>query len=210
MALSTPASSRTSQLLRFLRRPAAFVGSNWAGLLACVSVVGLVPGLAGVMRVVTDLDRHDDEPFVVPLRQVASTWRRDLPVTLLLWVVVVLGGLNTFAIIQVDAGTRVAVVGFLVPVVWAALVFISAYVAATAAQPHGASRHDVLGLAAMIVRQRPVRTWLTPVLLVAMAPVILLPPLTVAVGLSLPGWVLGEWFGVSAWRRRLDPETRTS
>lgn len=118
----------------------------------------------------------------------------------------VLGALDTYAVTQVEVGMRVAVVGFLVPVVWAACVFVAAYVAAASAEPLDASRHDVLGLTAVLVKRRPVRSLLTPLMLVALAPVVLLPPLTVAVGLSLPGWFMGEWFGVAAWRRRLDPD----
>jgi len=55
--LSTPASSRTSRLLHALRKPAAFFASDWAALVAVATILGVVPGLAGVMRVVTDLDR---------------------------------------------------------------------------------------------------------------------------------------------------------
>ena len=204
--MSTPASSRTSRLLHALRKPAAFFASDWAALVAVATILGVVPGLAGVMRVVTDLDRYEDEPFMTPLRQLRATWRRDLPVSLLLWVVLVLGALDTYAVTQVEVGMRVAVVGFLVPVVWAACVFVAAYVAAASAEPLDASRHDVLGLTAVLVKRRPVRSLLTPLLLVALAPVVLLPPLTVAVGLSLPGWFMGEWFGVAAWRRQLDPD----
>jgi hypothetical protein len=112
-------------------------------------------------------------------------------------VVLVLGALDTYAVTQVEVGMRVAVVGFLVPVVWAACVFVAAYVAAASAEPLDASRHDVLGLTAVLVQRRPVRS---------LAPVVLLPPLTVAVGLSLPAWFMGEWFGVAAWRRQLDPD----
>lgn len=204
--MSTPASSRTSRLLHALRKPAAFFASDWAALVAVATILGVVPGLAGVMRVVTDLDRYEDEPFMTPLRQLRATWRRDLPVSLLLWVVLVLGALDTYAVTQVEVGMRVAVVGFLVPVVWAACVFVAAYVAAASAEPLDASRHDVLGLTAVLVQRRPVRSLLTPLLLVALAPVVLLPPLTVAVGLSLPAWFMGEWFGVAAWRRQLDPD----
>jgi hypothetical protein len=206
MALSTPASSRSSRLLVALRKPAAFFASNWAALLAVATIVGVVPGMAGVMRVVSDLDRYEEEPFMTPLRQVRATWRRDLPVSLLLVVVLGLGALNTYAVTRVEVGMRVAVVGFLVPVVWAACIFVAAYVAAASAQPLNASRHEVLGLTALLMRRRPVRSLLTPLFLVALAPVVVLPPLTVAVGLSLPAWFMGEWFGVAAWRRQLDPD----
>ena len=206
MALSTPASSRTSRLLHTLRKPAAFFASNWAALVSVATIVGAVPGLAGVVRVVNDLDRYEDEPFMTPLRQLRATWRRDVPVSLLLVVVLVLGALNTYAVTQVQVGLRVAVVGFLVPVVWAVGMFVAAYVAAASAQPLDATRHDVLGLAAVLMKRRPVRSLLTPLLLVALAPVVLLPPLTVAVGLSLPAWFMGEWFGVAMWRRQLDPD----
>lgn len=47
-------------LVKFLRIPAAFIAANWAGLLCVLSVVGLVPGLAGNARVTADLDEHAD------------------------------------------------------------------------------------------------------------------------------------------------------
>lgn len=209
MASSTPASSRptrSARLLNLLRRPAAFFASNWAGLLALLSVVGTVSGLAGVVRVVTDLDRYEDEPFVSVWRQVRATWRRDLPVSLLVWVVTVMGALNLYGVVYSDSATRVAVVGFLVPILWGVGVFVPAYTAAASAQPYDASRTDVLGLTATLVKRRWARALLTPVLLVALLPVLVIPPLTVAVGLSVPAWVLGEWYGVTPWRGRLDPD----
>lgn len=169
-------------------------------------MVGTVAALAGAMRVVTALDRYEDEPFVAPLRQVRATWRRDLPVTLLVWVVGVLGALNAYAVTHVASAMRVLVVGFLVPVVWGVIAFVSAYVSSASALPLTATRHDVLALVARMIRDRPVRSFLTPVLLVAMAPVIVLPPFTVAAGVSLPGWVVGEWLAVARWRQTLDPD----
>src|SRR5690606_39426550 len=72
---------REMRLLRWLRVPAAFVATTWAGLLAVV-VLGLVPATAGAQRVMTRLDDHADEPGPVVLRQLRRTgWRRQ-PVSL--------------------------------------------------------------------------------------------------------------------------------
>ncbi len=173
--------------------------------MAGATLVGVVPGLAGVMRVVTSLDRHVDEGFFTPMRQLRATWRRDLPVSLTFVVVAVMALVNLWAIINVESSVRVAVSGFLIPVVWVVTIMGSAYVAAASAQPWHASREQVLGLTAVLVKQRPVRALLTPLLLLGLLPVVLLPPLTVAVGLSLPAWVAGEWWGVRRWREELDP-----
>lgn len=172
--------------------------------MAGATLVGVVPGLAGVMRVVSDLDEHEDEGFAVPMRQLRTSFWRDLPISLLAVVATVMTGVNLWALLQVDARTRAGVVGFLVPVVWAVVVFLCAYVAAAATVAMDAPRSQVLGMTAMIVRARPLRALVTPVLLIGMAPVIVLPPLTVACGVSIPSWLFAEWLGVPHWRERLE------
>ncbi|WP_022909085.1 hypothetical protein [Aestuariimicrobium kwangyangense] len=195
---------RTQRFMGFLRRPTAFLASNWAGIIAVVSVLLSVPGLAGVTRVVTSLNRHADDAWTTVWRQVASTWRRDLPVSLLLWIVTWGSLANLWAAAQVDSSTRVLVIGVLAPVVWALTVLLAAYTLAASARPVTATRTEVLQLAAMVMKQRPVRAWLTPLVLVVCLPVVLFPPLTVAVGLSVPAWLVGDWWGIRAWREQLD------
>lgn len=196
MASSAPASSRSTRLLDALRRPSAFVSSNWAGLLAVASIVGVVPGLAGVTRVVTDLDRHADEGFVVPWRQVRATLRRDLPLSLTVVVATVMALADLWAVVHVAPATRVMVVGFLVPVLAAVCVFTAGYAVAASTLPFDADRGEVLALCARLLRRHPVRALLTPLLMLVLLPLLVLPPVTIAVGVSLPAWVIAAWWGV--------------
>ncbi|MGJ6980603.1 hypothetical protein ACSDQ9_08760 [Aestuariimicrobium soli] len=197
--------TRTSQLMGFLRKPSAFFSSNWAALVAVLAVVLTIPGLAGVMRVVTSLNRHADEGWATVWRQVQQTWRRDLPISLLAWIVVLGTAANIWAAAHVGSGTRVAVIGFITPIVWVLTVLMAAYTGAASARPLTATRTEVLQLAAMLLKQRPLRAWLTPVVLLVSSPVVFFPPLTVAVGTSVPAWLVGDWLGVRPWREQLDP-----
>ena len=179
-----------------LRTPSAFFSSNWAGILFLLMGATAVPALAGVTRVVTGLDRHSDAGFVTVVRTVKATWRRDLPLSLALVVVVVMGAVNIAVVTTVDPSVRVPVVGFLVPVLWMAFTFIGAYSAVAGTQPLDASRTDVLVGVAQLVRRRPIPAVLLPVIQVLVAPILVFPPSTVAIGLSVPAWIITEWLGV--------------
>ncbi len=179
-----------------LRKPSAFFSSNWAGILFLLMGATAVPALAGVTRVVTGLNRHADEGFVTVVRTVKATWRRDLPLSLALVVVVVMGAANIAAAVAVESAVRVAVVGFIVPVLWMALAFIGLYVAVAGTRPLDADRTDLLVGVAQVVRRRPVAAFLLPLVQVLVAPILIFPPTTVAVGLSVPAWIIAEWLGV--------------
>lgn len=180
-------------LIDRLRKPSALFSSNWAGILWLLPGATAVPALAGVTRVVTDLDRYADEGFVTVTRTVRATWRRDLPVSLTLVVVTVMGLANLFALINSESAVRVLAVGFLVPVLWAALVFLGAYTAVAGTAPLEAGRVEVLSGVADQLRRRPFATLTLPVIQVLVTPIVVFPPLTVAVGLSLPAWIITEW-----------------
>ena len=186
-------------LIDRLRKPSALFSSNWAGILWLLPGVTAVPALAGVTRVATDLTRYADEGFVTVTRTVRATWRRDLPVSLLAVVGLVMGLANLWAIINVASDVRVLVVGFLVPVMWAVLVFVGAYTAVAGTLSVGASRIEVLAAVAALMRSKPLACLTLPVIQVLVTPVVVFPPLTVAVGLSVPAWIIAEWL-------RLRPE----
>lgn len=186
-------------LIDRLRKPSALFSSNWAGILWLLPGVAAVPALAGVTRVATDLTRYADEGFVTVTRTVRATWRRDLPVSLLAVVSLVMGVANLWAIVNVASDVRVLVVGFLVPVLWAVLVFLGCYTAVAGTSPVAASRVEVLAGVAALMRARPLACLTLPVIQVLVTPVVVFPPLTVAVGLSVPAWIIAEWL-------RLRPE----
>lgn len=186
-------------LIDRLRKPSALFSSNWAGILWLLPGVTAVPALAGVTRVATDLTRYADEGFVTVTRTVRATWRRDLPVSLLAVVSLVMGLANLWAIINVASDVRVLVVGFLVPVMWAVLVFVGAYTAVAGTLSVDASRLEVLAAVAALMRAKPLACLTLPVIQVLVTPVVVFPPLTVAVGLSIPAWIIAEWL-------RLRPE----
>lgn len=195
----------SEKLMGFLRKPSAFFSSNWAAGIAVLAVVLTVPGWAGAMRVVTALNRHADEGWAAVWAQVRATWRRDLPISLLAWIVTWGSLANLWAAAQVGSSTRVAVIGFMTPIVWVLTVLLAAYTVAASARPLSATRAEVLQVAAVMMKERPLRAWLTPFLLLLCLPVVLFPPLTVAVGISVPAWLVGDWWGVRQWRERLDP-----
>lgn len=186
-------------LVDHLRKPSALFSSNWAGIVCLLPGVTSIPALAGVTRVATDLHRYADEGFVTVLRTVRATWRRDLPASLLALITVVMGAANLWAVLQVAPEVRVPVVGFLIPVVWAVLVFLGTYTAVAGTSALTATRTELLTGVARLLRARPFPCLTLPLIQILVLPIVIFPPLTVAVGLSIPAWILAEWL-------RLRPE----
>lgn len=180
-------------LIRFLRRPAVFFAANWAALLGVLSVVGLMPALAGATRATTHPEADDDVTFTQTVRHLHRTWRRDLPVTFGTWVFLLLLVADAIVIAQVDSGARVFLVGALVPVAWAVIAWLSAYVVSAAADD--VDRRSVARSATLLVIGRPLRALMAPALVLVLAPVWLLAPLTLAIGFSLPPWVVAKSWG---------------
>lgn len=182
-------------LIRFLRRPAVFFAANWAALVGVVSVVGLVPALASAVRATTHPDADDDVTFTAGLTHLRRTWRRDLPVTLGTWTFLALLLGDAIIVTSIDGGARVFLVGAVLPVAWAVTAWLTAYV--TCAAEQGVDRREVAGRATALVVRRPLRALLAPALVLVLAPVWLLAPLTIAVGFSLPPWVLARAWGAA-------------
>lgn len=180
-------------LIRFLRRPAVFFGANWAALLGVVSVVGLVPALAGATRATTHPDADDDLTFTSVLAHIRATVRRDWPLSLALvaFLAFLVGDIAILA--SADVGTRVFLGGALIPVVWAVTAWFSAYVVCAAEPALG--RGEVARAATERLLRQPGTALLAPALVLLLSPVWLLPPLTIAVGFSLPAWVLARAWG---------------
>lgn len=180
-------------LIRFLRRPAVFFSANWAALLGVVSVVGIVPALAGATRVTTHPEADDDITFTSVLAHLRATLRRDWPISvgLVAFLAFLLGDVVILA--SADVGTRVFLGGALIPVVWVVTAWLSAYVV-SAADPLLA-RGEVARAATMRLVRQPGQALLAPALVVLLSPVWLLPPLTIAIGFSLPPWVLARSWG---------------
>lgn len=178
-------------LVRFFVRPAAFIAANGAALIGALSVVGLVPALAGATRVTGDLAEHEDSAFRETLAHLRRTWRRDLPVSLLLLLVVagILG--NGLVLPGLEASLRVFAVGATLPVLWVLVSVLSAYVAVAALDSSTDRSTTVLRALALVMR-RPLAALVAPALIVLLSPLWLLAPLTIACGLSVPPWVLGR------------------
>ncbi|MGP9683726.1 hypothetical protein [Brachybacterium sp. AOP3-A1-3] len=184
-------------LVRFLTKPAAFLGANWAALLGILTVIGIVPALAGATRTTSDLEQYEDAAFTSTLAHVRRTLRRDAPMSILL--LLVLGGIGANALVlpSMAPSTRVFAVGLMLPVVWVMVALLSAYVVA-AARDQLAARPTVVLRALALVARRPLSALLAPVLVVALSPVWLLAPLTIACGFSVPPWVVGRVWGDSS------------
>ncbi|MGP9846118.1 hypothetical protein [Brachybacterium sp. 107] len=184
-------------LVRFLTKPAAFLGANWAALLGILTVIGIVPALAGATRTTSDLEQYEDAAFTTTLGHVRRTLRRDAPMSILL--LLVLGGIGANALVlpRMAPSTRVFAVGLMLPVVWVMVALLSAYVVA-AARDQLADRPTVVLRALALVARRPLSALLAPALVVALSPVWLLAPLTIACGFSVPPWVVGRVWGDSS------------
>ena len=185
-------------LVRWLTKPAAFLGTNWAAMLGMLTVVGIVPALAGATRVTGDLDRYEEEAFRATLRHLRRTVRRDAPASLLLLFVGVGVGANALVLPHLEAPLRVLAVGVLLPLVWMLVATLSAYVAA-AARDRCSDRRELVLAAVVLMRSRPLAVLAAPPLIALLSPLWLLAPLTIAVGFSVPPWCLGRlWHGAPA------------
>ncbi|GAA1489814.1 hypothetical protein GCM10009626_25600 [Brachybacterium sacelli] len=181
-------------MVRLLAKPAAFLAANWAAMVAMLTVIGIVPALAGATRTTGDLAQYEDEAFTSTLRHVRRTLLRDAPVSVML--LLVLGGIGANALVlpRMEAPTRVFLVGVMLPVVWAMVALLSAYVLAAARDQH-AERTTIMLRALALVVQRPLSALAAPALIVVLSPLWLLAPLTIAVGFSVPPWILGRLWG---------------
>ena len=185
-------------LNKFLRIPAAFIAANWAGLLAVLTVVGLVPGLAGNVRVVSDLDGQAETSGTVVLRQLRRTAWRDLPVSLALWVYAIAGAATVWLmVVAFDGGVRVFFAGVLIPVYWVVGALLAAYVRTAGTLPFDATRAEVFAETTRLVLTRPVRALAMVAGVLLLAPVWVLAPITIACGITLPAWLLGKVWGPS-------------
>ena len=179
---------RPAGILRFFVVPGAVIAANTAGLLGMVSVVLAVPVLAGAARVLGDLDAHGDEAFRAVLRHARRTWRRDLPLTAVLWLLMGAIAGNLLAVPALAPGPRTFAVGLLVPLAWVVVSWLSADVV-LAAQDDLDRGELVLRTTAHLVRS-PGRALAAPAAVVALSPLWLLAPLTIAGGLAVPPFLL--------------------
>lgn len=182
-------------IVRFLAMPAAFFAANWAALLMIPTVLGTVPALVATTRTTTDLPEHGDRAFRETLTASVRLLRRDGPASLVLWaVIILLAGDIAILTLLVEGGTRVLLVGMALPPLWVAVSVLSAYVVAAASQGIDAGRRDVVRAAITLALRRPGRALLAPAMIVALAPLWLLAPLTIAIGVSLPPHVLARFW----------------
>lgn len=185
-----------SALVRALTTPAAFFATNWAAILAILTVVGLGPALVAATRTTTDLRSHADRAFRETLRASAVLVRRDWVLSFALWALLLLIAGNALILTDLAAGgTRVFLVGISLPPTWLAVSYLSAYVVAAAASDLGTSRGAVSRRALTLVMSRPLRALLAPVVIIGVAPLWLLAPLTIAIGFSLPPFFVARFWG---------------
>ncbi|MGP5304167.1 hypothetical protein [Brachybacterium alimentarium] len=183
-------------LVRFLNKPAAFFGSNWAALLGILTVIGIVPALAGATRTTADLEQYEDAAFTTTLGHVRCTLRRDGPASALL--LLVLGGIaaNALVLPVLDPSTRVFAVGLMLPIMWVMVSLLSAYVV-SASRDQRSDRATIMLGALTLVMRRPLAALAAPALIVVLSPLWLLAPLTIACGFSVPPCVVGRLWGTA-------------
>src|SRR5699024_543565 len=89
---------------------------------------------------------------------------------------------------------RVLAVGLMLPLVWAMVALLCAYVVA-ASRDQVAERTTIMLRALALVVRRPLSALFSPALVVVLSPLWLLAPLTIACGFSLPPWIVGRLWG---------------
>lgn len=183
-------------LVRLLVKPAAFLGTNWAALLGVLTIVGIVPALAGATRATGDLAQYEDSAFTSTLRHLRRTLLRDAPASVLLLLVAGGIGANALVLPRLEASLRVFAVGLLLPLLWALIAVLSAYVVA-AARDQVSDRAQIVLESLRLMRARPLAALAAPVLVALLSPLWLLAPLTIAVGFSVPPWLVGRLWGPS-------------
>lgn len=180
--------------MRLLSGPAAFLGANWAAMLGVLTVIGIVPALAGATRVTGDLEEHRDTAFTSTLGHVRRTLRRDAPASGALLLVCAGIAVNAVVLPAMAPAARVFAVGALLPVTWVMVALLSAYVV-VAAGDQRADRSAIVLRALSLAARRPVAALAAPALIALLAPLWLLAPLTIACGFSVPPWVLARAWG---------------
>lgn len=185
-----------SRLVQALTIPSAFIAANWAALLLMLTVVGTVPALIAATRTTTDLHTHADRGFRETLRAGLALLRRDWVMSLALLAMLALGIGNAAILTDLAAGsTRVLLVGVALPPTWLIVAYLSAYVVTAAEMDLRAPRGVVAGAALTLMMQRPLRALLVPLAVIAVSPLWMLAPLTIAIGFSLPPFLVAKVWG---------------
>ncbi|MFE5775622.1 hypothetical protein [Brachybacterium sp. NPDC056505] len=183
-------------LLRFFVVPGALIATNWAAVLGALTVIGLVPALAAATHTTSRLREHPDAAFRSTLSRALGTLRRDAPTSVLAVLVILAIGFDALFVASLPSPSRVFVMGVLIPPAWATIAWISAYVQ-VAAEASTASWFEVAREAMGLCVSRPLRATLAPAAIIALSPLWLLAPLTIACGFSVPPMVVGALWG--AW-----------
>ncbi len=196
-----PASARIgaeypSPLVRFLATPAAFVATNWAAILLALTVVGLIPALTAATRTTTDLRCHADRAFRETLRSGVALLRRDWIVSLAVWALLAVAAGDALILSELaSGGVRVFLAGLAVPPTWLVASFLSAYVVLAAGSDPAAGRREIAGRALVLMTRKPLQALLVPAVIVAVCPLWVLAPLTIAIGFSLTPFLVARFWG---------------
>lgn len=185
-----------SAIVRALTIPAAFFATNWAAILLILTVIGLGPALVAATRTTMDLRSHADRAFRETLCASVVLLRRDWALSLALWALLLLIAGNALILTDLaTGGTRVFLVAISLPPTWLAVSALSAYVVTAAFKDLTAPRGEVAGAALTLIMHRPVRALLAPAAILAVSPLWLLAPLTIAIGFSLPPFLVARFWG---------------
>ena len=90
---------------------------------------------------------------------------------------------------------RVFLAGLAVPPTWLVASFLSAYVVLAAGSDPAAGRREIAGRALVLMTRKPLQALLVPAVIVAVCPLWVLAPLTIAIGFSLPPFVVARFWG---------------
>ncbi|QHK20589.1 hypothetical protein GU243_13570 [Pseudarthrobacter psychrotolerans] len=177
--------------LGLLRYPSSLFLANIAAILFLLPVVTWLSGLVGATRVLRSIGHTDDEAFLGVVRSVRKSWRRDLPAAAGIPLAFGMVTANMLWLAGHPTSMSVVLLGAQLPILLALLAFAMNYIVLASEPDNDALTAGVMVKSAVrAALRRPGRSLLAIVVGVACVPVMVLPPLTIACGLTLPVWFI--------------------
>lgn len=177
--------------LGLLRYPSSLFLANIAAILFLLPVVTWLSGLVGATRVLRSIGHTDDEAFLGVVRSVRKSWTRDLPAAAGIPLAFGMVTANMLWLAGHPTPMSIVLLGAQLPILLAVLAFTVNYIVLASEPENDVLTPSVMATSAVsAAMRRPGRSLLAIVVGVVCVPVMVLPPLTVACGLTLPVWFI--------------------
>ena len=174
-----------------LRRSTGLAAANLVAFACSLGIVTALPAWAGAARVVSNLDEASDEPANVILSQIKHTLRRDWWLSLVALAMIGTGVVSLLITWGWFGGwLRVALILILVILYLAIALVLVNYTHAASTLPMEASYQQVIEQTMRRIVEYPRQSLLSALAVVLCAPLWLLAPLAVALGIVVPAWLV--------------------